>query len=496
MLPESATSLDSVDPTGGRMPELAALARIVDATPTGMIVVDGLGAIQLANAEVERMFGHPRGALVGRSVESLLPQRYRDGHVRHLRGYLQDPRRRAMGVGRELYAMRADGSEFPVEIALSPFMTPGAVRVIALVVDISERRRLEAAFQVAFEAAPTGMVMVSGDGAIHLANGRLCDLFGYAVEELTGRPISLLLPERHRANHPAHVQGYLAAPSLRAMGGGRDLSGRHRDGSEFPVEIGLNPVTWGDRRMVIAAVSDISKRKQLELELRQANAHLEEFSYVASHDLKSPLRGISDLVDWIQEDLAANPMPAAQKNLSRIKVRVERMESIISDLLTYARAGRGSSELVDIDPSALIAGVLEVLSIPERFTVHVDSDVGPFKAAKTPLETVLRNLVTNAIKHHDGPAGRIDISVRARGGYCYFSVQDDGPGVPPAAHDRIFKLFQTVSAGERAGSGIGLAVCKRLVECHGGSIKVTGVAGRGAVFSFSWPRFARKQPDE
>jgi PAS domain S-box-containing protein len=474
-----------------------ALARIVDATPTGMIIVDALGTIQLANPEVEKMFGRGRGALLGQSVESLLPERYREDHFGHLRGFFKDPQRRAMGVGRELYARRADGSEFPVEIALSPLPTSEGIQVIALVVDISERRRLEAAFQVAFEAAPTGMIMVNSDGSIQLANRRLGELFGYAVEELTGKPISVLLPERHRAIHPAHVQGYLAAPELRAMGQGRDLSGRHRDGSEFPVEIGLNPVTWRERRMVLAAVSDISKRKHLELELRQANAHLEEFSYVASHDLKSPLRGISDLVDWVMEELVANPIPSAQKNLERIKVRVARMESIIGDLLTYARAGRASAEFTEIDPRALILGVLEVLSIPDGFDVHVASLVEPFNAAKTPLETVLRNLVSNAIKHHDRGGGRLEIEARARGSFCDFSVKDDGPGIPEAAQERIFKLFQTVSASERGGSGIGLAVCKRLVELHGGSIEVKSEADqRGSTFSFSWPRFLRKPVDE
>jgi PAS domain S-box-containing protein len=353
-----------------------ALAQIVEATPAGMIVVDSLGTIQLANAEVEAMFGHAQGPLAGCSVASLLPERYRAGHLRHLRGYLQDPQRHAMGVGRELYALRADGSE-------------------------------------------------------------------------------------------------------------------------FPVEIGLNAVTLGDRRMVIAAVSDISVRKQVELELRQANAQLEEFSYVASHDLKSPLRGISDLVDWVVEDLMANPIPSAQKNLERIKLRVARMEGIIDDLLTYARAGRASAELEEIDPKSLILGVLEVLSIPEKFEVHVEADMEPFQAARTPLETVLRNLVNNAVEHHDGERGQVEIVVRGRGAFCEFSVRDDGPGIPEAAQARIFELFQTVSASERGGSGIGLAVCKRLVECHGGSIEVKCEATRrGSTFTFSWPRFLRRSVDE
>jgi signal transduction histidine kinase len=281
------------------------------------------------------------------------------------------------------------------------------------------------------------------------------------------------------------------------MGEGRDLSGRRRDGSELTVEVGLNPVTWGGRRMVLAAVSDVSAKKQLELELRQASAHLEEFCYVASHDLKSPLRGISDLVDWVAEDLADSPIPSTRKNLARIKVRVARMENIINDLLTYARAGRASAELVDVDPKLLILEVLEVLSIPERFEVHVDVNVEPFQAAKTPLETVLRNLVGNVIQHHDGQRGRLDITARARGAFCELSVRDDGPGIPTAAHARIFKLFQTVSAPEGGGSGIGLAICKRLVECHGGSIEVKCEAGvPGSTFSFSWPRFPRRPLDE
>jgi signal transduction histidine kinase len=248
---------------------------------------------------------------------------------------------------------------------------------------------------------------------------------------------------------------------------------------------------------VIAAVSDISKRKQLELELRQANAQLEEFTYVASHDLKSPLRGISDLVEWVAEDLVQYPLPGTLKNLDRIKIRVTRMETIIGDLLTYARSGRASAEFVEVDPKQLIEGVLDLISIPAGFDVRVRNTVEPFRAARTPLETVLRNLIGNAIKHHDGESGQIEIAIEGRGAFCHFAVQDDGPGVPVVAHDRIFKLFQTISASERAGSGIGLAVCKRLVECHGGSIAVASQPGqRGSTFSFTWPRFSRQQSDE
>jgi signal transduction histidine kinase len=248
--------------------------------------------------------------------------------------------------------------------------------------------------------------------------------------------------------------------------------------------------------MVLAAVVDISVRKRLELELRQANAHLEEFTYVASHDLKSPLRGIGDLIEWLAEDLADIDMPQVARNLDRVRVRVTRMEGIISDLLAYARAGRSSTVLSPVSPRELVEAVLEVEVAPPGFAITVDCSAEAFPAARVPLETVLRNLVANAIKHHDRPDGRIAITARADDSFCHFSVADDGPGIPAHSRDRVFKLFQTVSTFERRGSGIGLAIAKRLVEGHGGRIVLEPSPERGVTFHVWWPRFPRRDHDE
>jgi signal transduction histidine kinase len=263
------------------------------------------------------------------------------------------------------------------------------------------------------------------------------------------------------------------------------------------VEIGLSPVQWNGKTVSLAAVIDISERKRLELELREANAHLEEFTYVASHDLKSPLRGISDLVEWVSEDLQNSASPETHHNLERIRTRVTRMERIIDDLLAYAHARDASTDVVSIFPQELLTGVIELEAPPKGFEVLVEVAAKPFRAARTPLETVLRNLISNALKHHDREQGHIAIKMFEDDSYCHIEVSDDGPGIPSKAQERVFKLFQTVSSSERRGSGIGLALTKRLVESHGGKIKlVSNDQTRGSTFHVWWPRFERRSRDD
>lgn len=354
---------------------------------------------------------------------------------------------------------------------------------------------MEATLRQVIDLAPIGMLLVDDGGRIELCNRRLAETFGYAEGELLGQPMELLLPSRYRAHHPQHRQAYLQDPAVRAMGGGRDLSGLHRDGSEFPVEIGLSSVLWHGAQMVLATISDISQRKKLETELRNTNAHLEEFTYVASHDLRSPLRGIADLLDWIHEEVAGMESPSVHKNLERAKLRIVRMEQIIDDLLAYARAGRVSTHLTMVDPAVLCASIVELQPVPAGLRVELRVQAAPFPAARVPLETALRNLLGNAVKHHHRPeAGRVEIGAYEDDSFCCFYVSDDGPGIPEAARERVFKLFQTTSASERQGAGIGLAVAKRAVDCHGGRISCEpGPDGAGTTFRILWPRFARRE---
>lgn len=477
-------------------PEL--LARAFNAAPNGFVLIDATGCIVSANSELETMFGYEAGVLIGQPLESLLPVPLQAAHVGLREGFFANPERRSMGAGRVLYARRANGQEFPVEIGLNPLPSPQGTLVLASVVDISERLALEWAFRGLFDASPYGLLIVNDEGRIVMSNRVLAEALGYAPAALVDQPLHMLLPERYRTGHGQLMAGYRLTGEARMMGRGRDLTALHFDGTELPVEIGLSRVRWQRQSMTLAAISDISQRKRLELALRQANANLEEFTYVASHDLRSPLRGIADLVEWIQGDLTDDAPQEVLKNLGRISLRIGRMERLIDDLLSYARAGRAATQYQFVDLQEVVQGILEIEPIPEGFVIDLQLAVAPFQATRTPLETVLRNLIGNAVKHHDLTEGHIRVQAREDDSYCEVSITDDGPGIPGASKDRIFKLFQTLTASERGSSGIGLALTKRLVEVHGGRIEVTSPVseGRGACFRFWWPRFPRRTTDE
>jgi PAS domain S-box-containing protein len=240
-------------------------------------MIDQTGTIVMLNTPAERVFGYSRAELVGQPVETIVPARFRSRHPELRNAFLADPKTRPMGAGRDLYGLRKDGSEFPVEIGLSPIETDEATMVLSLVVDITARKAAELAlreseqrFRLVVEAAPNAMVMIDQEGKIVMVNCQGERVFGYSRAELLGQKIEIIVPERFRGNHPRLRSTFLADPRTRPMGAGRDLFGLRKDGSEFPVEIGLNPIETDEGTMVLSAIVDITARKSAELALRDS----------------------------------------------------------------------------------------------------------------------------------------------------------------------------------------------------------------------------------
>lgn len=493
--------MDSALPTASADDRANVLAQAFDAAPNGFVLISAHGTIASVNQELCRMFGHPASDLVGRSVDALLPEAFRAQHAEHRRRFMAAPSRRRMGEGRVLNGQHALGHAFPVEIGLTPLFTEAGDRmVLASVVDVSDRHDLALAFQGLFDASPYGLMLVDDTGVIVQSNPALGAALGHTPGALRGQPLQRLVPERHQAQHTGLMQGYARTGGARMMGQGRDLTALHADGTEVAVEIGLNRVRWQGRPMTLAVVTDISARKRLEADLKQANSDLQEFSYVASHDLRSPLRSIADLVEWVTQDLADGRLDDVQRNLGRMSPRIARMESLIDDLLRYARAGKTDHDYRAVSLPELLREVTELQPLPVGFVLDTSAlDARSFQAVRTPLSTVLRNLLGNAVKHHDGGAGCIQVAAQPDGSHMLITVTDDGPGVPPQASRRIFQLFQTLSSSSRADTaGIGLALCKRMTETHGGRIDVVSpvAAGRGARFRVWWPMYPRRTNDE
>jgi signal transduction histidine kinase len=278
------------------------------------------------------------------------------------------------------------------------------------------------------------------------------------------------------------------------MGSGRDLTGRHSSGREIPVEIALTRLETMAQPLFMAIVTDISKRKRGQIALEQTNAQLEEFTYVASHDLRSPLRGIADLVTWIREDLGDDTLPDGVKhNFDRISLRITRAEQMIDDLLNYARAGVRDPHMEVIDPAEIIDEAVMLATVPDSFTVEIDVTGSRFSAPRAAVATTLRNLIGNAVKHHGGEGGKVRITMQDEGRFAVFTVDDDGAGITPGNEERIFKLFHRASPGTK-GDGLGLAFTRRMINAHGGMITVEspGALG-GASFEIHWPRIQLKE---
>lgn len=235
-------------------------------------------------------------------------------------------------------------------------------------------------------------------------------------------------------------------------------------------------------------------RAERELEKRAAdleksNKELDQFAYVAAHDLKAPLRAIANLATWVEEDLDEHLSGETRQHMTLLKGRVIRMENLINGILQYARLGRiGDVEVGNVDTREVVDQVLGMLDPPRAFVIEVDDDMPVLTCSRTLLGQVFLNLIANAIKYHDRQDGHINITGRISNGFAEFSVADDGPGIDPKFHEKIFAIFQTLNARDTVEStGVGLAIVKRIVEDQGGNITLESEEGRGATFRFTWP---------
>ena len=363
-------------------------------------------------------------------------------------------------------------------------------------------QQAEEKFRTILEAAPDAIVIVDEEGRIVLVNAQTEVLFGYNREELTNQPVEQLIPPRFRDRHPQHRRQFSTAPRVRPMGIDLELFGLRQDGVEFPVEVSLSPLETAEGHLITAIIRDVTEKrraanqikrnnaqlKQQAEALEQSNLELQQFAYVASHDLQAPLRNINGFMQLLQHHYRGKLDEQADDWINRAVNSTRQLETVIHDILAYSRVDAQTRPFESIPLNEIFDELTTMLApIIQETRARITRDNLPtVMGDRSQLTQVLQNLIGNGLKYHGNLPPQIHVSAENGDDNWLIAVHDNGIGIEPEHHQRIFEIFRRLhSQQEYPGSGIGLAVCRRVVQRHGGKIWVESEPSRGSTFYFT-----------
>jgi PAS domain S-box-containing protein len=466
------------------------LKSIFESAVDGIIVIDARGLIKAFNPAAERLFGYRAQEVLGQNVKLLMPSPDREQHDRYVANYLETRIPRIIGTGREVRGRRRDGSTFPLHLSVGEMELDGEPAFTGILHDLSRRVEIEEALRKSeervrsiVESAVDGIVVIDDRGTIQAFNPSAERLFGYRLGEVLGQNVNMLMPSPDRERHDGYLRHYLTTGEQKIIGIGREVTGRRKDGTTFPVHLSVGEMVNEGKRSFTGILHDLSDRVQLEDKLAEQKslAKLGEMAAVVAHEVKNPIAGIRGALQVI-----TSRMPADQRDrniLLDIITRLDALDRIVRDMLMFARPRALRKEPISLDRL-----VRDTASMIERdvnmhdleIAVHGSADV---KADRELLQVVFQNILMNAAQAMDG-RGRIDVSITQADAHCLVAIADKGPGMPAEVREKAFEAFFTT---KHRGTGLGLPIARRVIEAHRGTIQIDVPETGGTTISVGLP---------
>jgi PAS domain S-box-containing protein len=477
---------------------------VVNHVVDGIISIDERGIVTTFSPAAERIFHYTADEVIGQNVNILMPEPYHGEHDSYIANYLRTGEAKIIGIGREVVGRRKDGTTFPMELAISVFRLGDRNNFTGIVRDITERKQAEEELRQAEERIRSvvdhvidGIITIDEQGKVESFNPAAEKLFGYTRTEVMGQNVKMLMPEPYYGEHDGYIANYVRTGQAKIIGIGREVVGRRKDGSTFPMELAVSAFHIGQRRFFTGIVRDITERKRLEHELRQrvdelaeADRQKNEFLAMLAHELRNPLAPICNALHLVKMPGADSLMVEEARDM--MERQTHQLVRLVDDLLDVSRIIRGNIELrkEPVDLALAVTRAVETanpvidahghqlnVTLPEK-PVFVEADL-------IRLAQIIANLLTNAAKYTD-VAGRIWLTVERDDEHGVVRVRDSGIGIAPEFLPRIFDVFvqgDRSLARSQGGLGIGLTLVKRLVEMHGGTVAVSSPGlGEGSEF--------------
>jgi two-component system, LuxR family, sensor kinase FixL len=486
---------------------------IVDTAVDAVVVIDGNGAIRSVNNATERLFGYATAELTGRNVKVLMPEPYAGEHDTYLANYLRTGQKKIIGIGREVVGRRKDGSIFPMDLSVGEARDGGEAIFVGIIRDITDRkaaeltqRESELRLRSILDTVPDAIVVIDAQGAIQSFSPAAERLFGYDSAEVIGRNVNILMPTPYREAHDGYIERYLRTGERRIIGIGRIVTGRRKDGETFPMELQIGEFTFAGARYFTGFVRDLTERQEAERRIQDLQAELLHASRLSvmgqmastmAHELNQPLTAVTNYLEAGRQLLATGVGGPERINemMEKAIAQAQRAGDVIRRLREFV--GKGETErriqnLNQLVEEALALALVGARQRGVRASLELDPTLTPVLVDHVQIQQVVLNLVRNAIEAME-QVERRELTIGTRRireqGMAEVIVADTGPGIAPELADRLFQPFVTTKA---TGMGLGLSICREIVEGHQGRLTTAPVPSGGTVFRMTLPIASRE----